>query len=241
MTTTTPPTGPPTAGRRERGPVAVAADRCIRRLQRGYRQDHSSAVSTLARLRRGAGRPANAVQDLWGLTGTDELGDALAELPEEDRGWFDHDRAEEALHLAVTLWALHQQSHRDADMHLTGRGLGRGVRVLMIPSSARAENASEARQGAGDGTARSEPTLDEPLRRRFVRVGTASSLDSLAQRLREIVLLLRRDKVALDYGLLADQLYRWQHPALRAGVRREWGRDFHLAGTDRGKKAPESN
>lgn len=222
-------TSPSPYGTRAQGPVGVTVDRCIRRLQKGYRDDRPSAVSTLARLRRGAGRPAHDVQDLWGLTGTEELAGVLAELPDDERRRFDHDLAEEALHLAVTLWALHQQSHREADMHVAGRGLGRAVRLLMSPAAGQA--------GAGpvsdDGGKRVEPELNEPLRRRFVRVGTASSIDSLAQRLREIVLLLRRDGIALDYGLLADQLYRWQLPAFTAEIRREWGRDFHLAGATR--------
>lgn len=225
---------------RRYGPVGETADRYIRRLQRGYRDDRPSAVSTLARLRRGAGRPAHAVQDLWGLTGTDELADVLADLAAEERQRFHDGRAEEALHVTVTLWALHQQAHREADMHVGGRGLGRVVRVLMTPGSGKTGNAPDARPEGG-GVAKAEPELNEPLRRRFVRVGTASSLDSLSQRLREIVLLLRRDAIALDYALLADQLYRWQLPAATAEVRREWGRDFHLAGTERrgGKDAHE--
>lgn len=239
MTTNTAATRPSGHSHRKRGPVADAADRCIKRLQHGYRQDHPSAVSTLARLRRGAGRPAHDLQDLWGLAGTDELAGALRELPDDQQRLFDHDRAEEALHLSVTLWALHQQSHREADMHLPGRGLGRAVRVLMIPVSGSAEKATDAEQNVDGGKVRAEPVLDEPLRRRFVRVGTSSSFDGLAQRLREIVLLLRRSSVALDYGLLAEQLYRWQQPALRAEVRREWGRDFHLAGLTRGTNVPQ--
>jgi CRISPR system Cascade subunit CasB len=175
------------------------------------------------------------------LTGTEELADVLADLTEAECQRFDHTRAEEALHLAVTLWALHQQSHREADMHRGGLGLGRAVRVLMIPSSGNAQSALETRRGVDGGTAKIEPELNEPLRRRFVRVGTASSLDMLAQRLREIILLLRKDAIPLDYGLLADQLYRWQRPALSAEVRREWGRDFHLAGTARGKGTPEGD
>lgn len=222
------------SGTRARGPVGTAVERYIRPLQKGYRDDRPVAVSTLARLRRGAGHPAHAVQDLWGLTGTDELAAAVADLSDDERRRFDDDRAEEALHLAVTLWALHQQSHRGADMHVAGRGLGRAVRLLMSPPSANAEKSSESGPAAESGAAKVEPELHEPLRRRFVRVGTATSLDALAQRLREIVLMLRRDDIALDYALLADQLYRWQHLAFTAEVRREWGRDFHLAGAARG-------
>ncbi len=238
MTMTTSPPDRSAQGRPARGPVAIAADRCIRRLQRGYRDDVPSAVATLARLRRGAGRPAHAVQDLWGLTGTDELAQALADLADDEPKPFDHDRAEEALHLAITLWALHQQSHRDEDMHMTGRGLGRAVRVLMSGGSGKADS-QQSQPAIEEGATKSEAERNEPLRRRFVRVGNASSLDALAQRLREIVLLLRREDIALDYSLLADQLYWWQYPAATDDVRRQWGRDFHLAGTARGTKRPD--
>lgn len=165
----------------------------------------------------------------------------LAEIADESPGDtsrggrrpIDRDRAEEALHLAVTTWALHQQSHRDMDTHISGYGLGRSVRALM-------SKAAPAAEGAGAAAVKSAPELDEPVRRRFVRVGTATSLDILGQRLREIVLLLRKDGVPLDYALLADQLYWWQLPSAQAGIRREWGRDFHLAGAVRAHTATDS-
>jgi CRISPR system Cascade subunit CasB len=238
MTTTTPEPTPVTYRTRDLGPVGTAADRFIRPLQRGYRDDRPAAVSTLARLRRGAGRPANDLPDLWGVIGTDELTEALAALPEDRAGTFDHGRAEEALHLAGTLWALHQQSHRGADMHVGGLGLGRAVRMLMLPGSDKPGRDGESgTDSEGGKRSPADPELNEPLRRRFVRVGTAGSLDVLAQRLREIVLLLRRDAVPLDYGLLADQLFWWQVPVRTAAVRRGWGRDFHLAGTSPGKRS----
>jgi CRISPR system Cascade subunit CasB len=234
-------TAPYVSGSRAIGPVGTSADRCIRRLQRGYRDDRPSAVSALARLRRGAGQPANSLPDLWGQTGTEDLALLLAETADDPPGGtsrsgerpIDQGRAEEALHLAVTLWALHQQSHRDMDTHIAGYGLGRSVRALMSKSAPVAE-------GTGAAATKSAPELDEPLRRRFVRVGTATSLEVLGQRLREIVLLLRKDDVPLDYALLADQLYWWQLPSAQAGVRRAWGRDFHLAGAVRAKAATES-
>jgi CRISPR system Cascade subunit CasB len=131
-------------------------------LQAGYLSDRPDAVAALARIRRGAGKPINAVPDLWGLTGTDPLHEGIRAEPQITR-------AENAVHISVTLWALHQQSRRDAPMHVAGgRQLGRAVRELMPTGE-----------------------VDEPIRQRFVRVGTAGSLDVLAQRLRDIVLLLR--------------------------------------------------
>ncbi|WP_416223442.1 type I-E CRISPR-associated protein Cse2/CasB [Streptomyces hygroscopicus] len=59
------------------------------------------------------------------------------------------------------------------------------------------------------------------------RADTAPHLPALAQRLREIVVLLRREDISLDYSMLAEQLYRWQLPGGRQIVRRAWGRSFH--------------
>jgi CRISPR system Cascade subunit CasB len=75
--------------------------------------------------------------------------------------------------------------------------------------------------------------IDEPVRKRLVRAGSAPDLAALAQRLREIVLLLRREDIALDYALLAEQLFRWQQPGGRDTVRRAWGRSFHAYRADK--------
>ncbi|MER8231494.1 type I-E CRISPR-associated protein Cse2/CasB [Streptomyces sp. NPDC094049] len=214
------PAGPSPARRQHGpGPAGVAAARCVSRLQRGYRRDNPAAVADLARLRRGAGQTAHMVQDHWGLGGLEELGDALAESSTRVR----REHAEEAVYLAVTLWALHQQSVRDGDMHSPGTTLGGAVRTLI-------QKKTEEKPGSDDSE-------NEPLRKRLVRVGTADSIVSVAVRLREIVLLLRGGQVPLDYGRLADQLCRWQTPSGRAAVRREWGREFHLAAPRRGSTA----
>lgn len=191
------------------GPAGRATRRCVSGLQRRYRQDNPAAVAELARLRRRAGRTAHQVQDHWGLGGLEELTDVLATSGTGVR----REHAEEAVYLTVTLWALHQQSLRTTDMHDPKGSLGCAVRTLI-------RRKREDKPGG---------ELDEPLRKRLVRVGTADSIESVAVRLREIVLLLRGEQVPLDYGRLADQLCRWQHRPERAGVRREWGREFHLA------------
>ncbi|MFJ4406824.1 type I-E CRISPR-associated protein Cse2/CasB [Streptomyces sp. NPDC088910] len=202
MTTTV----PNPSGARGYDLIGTATDRCIRRLQGGYRNDRPAAVATVARLRRGVGRPAYDVQDLWGLTGTEELALVIAESATGTVQRPDEERADEALNMAVTLWALHQQSHRDTDTHVPGYGLGRSVRLLMVPAAVRTVGGPAP---ASPVPVPSEPEIDEVIRRRFVRVGTATTLDVLAQRLREIVLLLRKNSIPLDYALLADQLYRW--------------------------------
>ncbi|MFF9204514.1 type I-E CRISPR-associated protein Cse2/CasB [Streptomyces sp. NPDC014986] len=186
--------------------VAELAAAHIAPWQEGYLKDRSPAVAALARLRRGAGREAGEVPDLWSLIDTDPLhtsAEGTRSLSEQELV-----RAENALHAALTLWAFHQQSrgvpvHRRHTRERPG-GLGAAVRRLM----------------PADG-------VDEPVRKRLVRAGTAPDLVTLAQRLRDIVALLRRDDIPLDYALLAGQLYLWQWPDGPAAVRRRWGRSFH--------------
>jgi CRISPR system Cascade subunit CasB len=169
------------------GPVGTAVDQTIRTYQRGYLDDQGFAVATVARLRRGVGKLSEDLPELWGLTGLEAIFQSPG-IPDQDR-----ERAADAAHVAVTLWALHQQSNHQTRMHTaTGRDLGEAVRRLMPP---------------GD--------LDEPIRRRFVQAGTATSLPALAERLRDLVVLLRREEIALDYGVLADQIFQ------------SWGRSFH--------------
>ncbi|MFD3998359.1 type I-E CRISPR-associated protein Cse2/CasB [Streptomyces sp. NPDC058583] len=175
--------------------------------QRGFITDQSKAVAARARLSREAGKSITEVFDLWDLVDLDALQGARRDarpLSEEEL-----ERAEEALLMAFTLWALHQQSRttgaHQPDRTGSPRGLGAAVRRMMP---------------AGE--------IDDALRKRLVRAGKASDLSTLARRLRDIVLLLRRDDVPLDYALLAGQLYQWQWPGGTDAVRTAWGRSFHL-------------
>ncbi|MGW3488748.1 type I-E CRISPR-associated protein Cse2/CasB [Streptomyces sp. NPDC001054] len=182
-------------------PVGSAVHQHIKVLQSRYLRDESDAVAALARLRRGVGRAPGEVPDLWGLTGTEPLYERYAQGAFSEEEFL---RAEEAAHTAVTLWSLHQQSHHVSRMHRRpGPELGTAVRRL-TPGGA----------------------IDESARRRFVRAGTAATPVVLATRLRELVLLLRREEIPLDYGLLADQLHQWTLPGGAQGVRRSWGRSY---------------
>lgn len=178
--------------------VGQIAGQSIAKWQQGYLDDQSSAVATLAQLRRGAGKLPRDMPELWGMIGM--------ELLFQDRDLSDTEatRAENALFLAVTLYALHQQSRTDRRMHQPGIELGAAVRRMMPRGE-----------------------IDEPIRRRFVRVGTAATPDVLAFRLREVIALLRRHAVPLDYQRLATRLYQAQTPQGMRQVRQIWGRSFH--------------
>ncbi|UQI49719.1 type I-E CRISPR-associated protein Cse2/CasB (plasmid) [Streptomyces sp. HU2014] len=211
-------------------------------------------MAALARLRRGIGHRAHTAPGTWGIDGLEELArlrekrrieaDAQEEagalprvVPSDERHTSDRKKTaeEEAVHLAVTLWALHQQSIRDANMHAAAWSLGRAVRRLAQVKPGTADPVSTdgttatADRGDRKSGPRSDDELNEAIRKRFVRIGTAHSFDSLAVRLREMVVLLRNARIPLDYGRLADQLCSWQDPRRRGEVCRAWGRELHLS------------
>lgn len=159
------------------------------------------SLATLARLRRGAGKAAGSVPDIFPFTVAPEL--AGTDAPD------DPTPRETAAHIALTLYALHQQS-RSKPMHKRGWGIGRALRQLHGPE---------------------DPTIPpDPVTRRFQILVTADDLDELSHHARGTVQLLRgtqTNAVPLDYGLLADELLRWQSVEGRAQVRRKWARDYY--------------
>src|SRR5690606_18570292 len=132
--------------RRRRREVGRLVAKRVTRLQEA--RDRSSTVATLAHLRKNVGRAPGSDPKIWADTMDGVPGDPLGDEPT---------RQELAVHTAMTLYALHQQS-RPAAMHRTGIGLGQAVALL-----------DRARPGATDGST-------SPVRRRFDAVVTATSL-----------------------------------------------------------------
>jgi CRISPR system Cascade subunit CasB len=154
-----------------------------------------AAVSALARLRRGIGQEP----------GSDYTLEQYLLVPEQLLGYAPKDSpadTEYAVHDAVTLYALHQQSQR-RPMHVSGGGLGAAVSRLVSLS-----------EGA-DG-----------IRRRFAALGTATAYHESIYHLRSLTTLLRGHEVPFDYGLLADDLYRLRCPNGPEQIRALWGREF---------------
>lgn len=187
--------------------VGTVVDARLRELQEGVLQNRSASVALLARLRHAAGKPVGAVPEVWEITLADEFvppgsGDTAT-------------TAETASHIAMTLYAVHQQSASDR-MHRRGYGLGWSVRYL--------------RRADGE---------TDPVRRRFQALGTADTLSELVHHARGLVQQLRAAKIPLDYGLLADQLARWHRQGGAAAVRLQWGRDFYrIAANERAADVP---
>lgn len=169
-------------------------------LQSAYLQDVSSAVASLARLRRAAATMPGDDPQAWAevFKGIDYLGHDTDE-PTADE-W--------AAHLALTLFAVHQQSQSNK-MHQRGFSLGRSVR-----------NLADVRGGPDDEGSKA-------LRRRFQMLGTAQSVGEAAQHARGLITQLRSEQIPLDYGLLADHLVKLQSLTTAPAVRLAWGRDFY--------------
>lgn len=169
----------------------------VSELQERYRKDDSSAVANLARLRRGVGKSPGEHFDLIGLTIEGLYPDAKG-LPDEPT------EAENAAFAALTLFALHQQSHRNASMHRSQYSFGRSARLL-----GRHTNSQDA------------------VRARFTALATAQSWDGTVRYAMSFIQQFRAQAIPLDYAQFAVDLYRLQFPDSADRVRLRWGRDFY--------------
>lgn len=158
--------------------------------------------AALARLRRGVGKAPGSMPEPWAYT-MDGLPEALQGRPGQTSN------GEWAVHIAMTLFALHQQGKdpKRMPMHMPevqmGKAAGRLVRI-------------------------EEDDL-ERVKRRFDAVITSDSVDELATHLRGLIQIMRAQDppVPLDYVALAQDLYGYQNPERRDDIRLNWGRDFY--------------
>lgn len=170
----------------------------VQKLQSAYLRGESGATASLARLRRAISDEPGANPVVWQET----LG-----LPSQFVGRGDEpSRAERAVHYAITLYAIHQQS-QGKSMHHNGYGLGRAARQL----------------GKDDGSS------EQAVLRRFQALGTATSLGEAATHARGLVTQFRSKGIPLDYGRLAAEFVQFQDPRQIGSVRLNWGRDYYRA------------
>lgn len=191
-------------------------------LQAAHLERVPSAGAPLARLRRAATAAPGSDPDVWAYT-VQPLADsprAAALLGRSDLP----SAYERAAHVAVTLYAVHQQGRAAAMHRAEGGSVGRAVSALQ-----RAH-----RRAGGDGTA---------ILRRFSALATASSWSETVHHLRSLVTQLRAESIPLDYGRLADDLARLADPRRSKDVRLAWGRDLYrrLDAADGASKTTDSD
>ena len=184
---------PPPEVLRRIGPVGRHVEACVR----GWISSLASPTTgaQLAQLRAAVARVPGSAPAVWDVT-VGRLADPQARDDEPTA-------AEWAAHVALTLYAVHQQG-RDRPMHVAGWGLGSSI-------------------------ARLADTLDRPdaVRRRFDAVATASSQAEVAHHLRGLITQLRSEEIPLDYAMLADDLLRFHRDGDPNAVRRRWARQYY--------------
>jgi len=162
--------------------------------------NESMLAATLAKLRRGIGKEPGSLPELWEVT--------LDGLPETLQGNDDRPSfGERAVHTALTLFALHQQSKdiKEKWMCEPGASLGGAMREMI----------------------RRNPDREMAITRRFVAAVTADGYEELVWHLRGLVQLLRTEELKLDYPQLAKELFEYQYPDRRDRIRLQWGRQFY--------------
>jgi CRISPR system Cascade subunit CasB len=182
---------------RRLGPLGSALGRRIERLQAEYLRGSPGARADLARLRRGLGKPAGSVPEIWALT----IG-AVPSALTWDRD--EPSRAEQATHAALTLFALHQQS-MPVPAHVPGASFGHTVGQLR----------------------HSGRWSEEAITRRFMAVATAESIDEVLVHVRGLVTQLRVERRGVDYARFADDIVALLTPGKGKSIRLAWGRDFY--------------
>jgi len=196
-TTSIPRRGPSPKREAPPGSTWAFVDEQVSHIQRGYLRypPASGARAALAKLRRGLGHEAGTVPEILKLTINPD-----APRPHRDEPTAD----EHAIHAALTLYAVHQQS-QNRQMHVRGRSFGSALGRIRY------------REGAEN----------QGVVRRFQALGTATDLNEAVVHARALVTLLRGAGEAFDYGRFAVDLVRLQHPAHASAVRLAWGRDFY--------------
>ena len=191
---------PPEARRQERHLTKNAGRLVDRRIggPRGLQtrlDDNKSrrARGELAALRRGVSRSPGELPEIWELTRV-EVPDGAGDAPTWE---------EIAVHTAMTLYAVHQQS-RTEPMFRPGIGLGSAAHDLV-------------------GRDEENPSA----RARFNALVTSTTVAELRHHLRGFVSLLRARGIALDHAMLADDVLRFQQPGGAKKVRLAWARQYY--------------
>ena len=192
---------PPEARRQERHLTKNAGRLVDRRIggPRGLQtrlDDNKSrrARGELAALRRGVSRSPGELPEIWELTRV-EVPDGAGDAPTWE---------EIAVHTAMTLYAVHQQSRTE---HMFSPGVGLGSAARRLIGSPDEENPS--------------------ARARFNALVTSTTVAELRHHLRGFVSLLRARGIALDHAMLADDIVGFQRPGGAKKVRLAWARQYY--------------
>jgi CRISPR system Cascade subunit CasB len=156
--------------------------------------------AALARLRRGVGKEAGSVPELWQYL--------YEGFPDELMGKGNAPSyAENAAHTALTLYAMHTQG--SGNVHEKDAGsLGTAANKLK----------------------RARPNSEPGIKRRFDALAAARTAAEISLHARGLIQLLKQGDIKLDYVVFAADLYNLQFGFESAKrVLRKWGKDFYYS------------
>ncbi|MDR1603968.1 MAG: type I-E CRISPR-associated protein Cse2/CasB [Gracilibacteraceae bacterium] len=164
--------------------------------------DTGSARAAKAKLRRAVGKLPQDCPEIWESV-LFELEDELAR----------DENALKAIHLALTLFALH-------DSFFEGRGLGAAMNKLAPP---------------GDDDKKSK-------KRRFDAAITSNGYEELSNHLRGLVQLLKQEGIGLDCAKLAEDIcWFLRGDEHKNRVTLQWGIDYYRTNNTENKSKEDSN
>jgi CRISPR system Cascade subunit CasB len=172
-------------------------------------KEGSRQRAALAKLRRGVGKELGEVPEVWDIT--------LADLPghlTSEKGVASP--AERAIHLALTLFAMHQQG-KSQSVSRSGISFGTAVRKLVSI----------------------DEKSEQAIKRRFDAALTAKNLFEFSHHARGLIQLMKAKGVFLHYPQFAKDLYRYQNPDCKSEVMLEWGEDFWAPAKKRQRREEE--
>lgn len=173
-------------------------------LGHGIQNDSGSAKAKLARLRNAIYKPVGADPMLWDITAVSyETAPTYSEATWE----------ETAVHVAMCLYARHQQSKSEL-MHSEGRNFAQAIALLAF------RNGDE----------------NNAVRRRFNALATSSSIAELTRHASGLIDQLRGGEIdqlrggeiTFDYISFAKDLYQYQMPGGSSLVRLAWARNYRI-------------
>lgn len=198
---------PPTQTKNDGYLLMGFVTRTIEKLYTGYSGDASWAKKQLANLRRAANHSIGDSPETWDVLYN-------ADLPEELLGHnTEPSNSETAAFLALTLYAVHQQSKKD-NMHERAK---KGLRSKNLGTATREFSESN----------NVDDVFESPIYRRFSTLVQSQTFDEVAYHLRGFIKLLRTKDISIDYGQLAKDLYYLQFDHLRKNVQLSWARQLH--------------
>lgn len=164
----------------------------------------SAANTTYANLRRSVGKAPGEVPSVFGIV--------LRDMPEEFLSKDGEATKEEwACHIALTLYALHQQGNnpKNHPMNSTDNKLGMGTSMRNFVICETDQNA------------------EQRMQQRLQMLSTAKDVAEISYHLRGIIQLFRANGIVCNYAKLAGDLYEMQFRDQETKVCLRWGQDFY--------------